>query len=379
MLVLAATTWAAPPAIQFPHAGPPRGCEAEYVEIAITGDIMMHGQQLRAARGADRSLSLRGVFDEVAPFLTEPDLAIANLETTISGEDLMYTGFPRFNSPYALLPALREAGFDLLQTVNNHCLDRGEIGLRRTLDAVESQGFLHTGTFRSPQDRASGWAMASLPGGLRLAYLAYGYSGGVPPERPWVMNTLSPDLILHDVRAARAAGADLVFVGLHWGREYQHEPDPHQRDVAQRLIEGGVDVLVGTHPHVLQPVQSVPVTEAGITRDALILYSLGNFVSNQRTHPRDGGVIVRLIVGRCPWLDVTWLDAVYFTPVWVDQRNDAGDLSFRVIPVSPPGSPCHLVDLTPQDCASMERFGKHAATLLPADQFLWAPARLTDN
>jgi poly-gamma-glutamate capsule biosynthesis protein CapA/YwtB (metallophosphatase superfamily) len=356
--------------MEFPSAPEP-GIAYEVVELGFTGDTMVHGQQVKAARQPDGSYAMDGLFDAVAPWMREVDVMAANLETTISGEDMEgYTGYPRFNSPPAILDELKEAGVDLLMTTNNHCLDRGEQGLLRTLDAVEAHGFAHMGTFRTQPERLTRpFAMVTAPSGLKIAYLGYTYGteGMLQPSWWWRVSFVPHDLFGWEIGAARAAGADLVVVGVHWGREYKHAPDPAEVALAHRIVELGADVVWGTHPHVLQPAEVVTVEGDRGPRDALILYSLGNFVSNQRDPNRDGGVIVRLSVLHDPATREARLADVRFTPVWVDDRDARGRSRFRVLPALA-APPCDDPDVGSADCDRLEGFRAHASEIFPADR-----------
>ncbi|MCB9673773.1 MAG: CapA family protein [Alphaproteobacteria bacterium] len=349
-------------------------CPARAVEIAMVGDVMQHGMQLKASRQDDGSTSWHGVFDPVAPLLRGADLALANLETPIDASQ-DFGGFPLFNAPESLLVALREAGFDVLQTANNHCLDRGRAGALATLEAVERHGFGSAGTWKSAEARDTPWVLRELPGPVTVAFLAYTYGTNgrpMPEGEPWLVNWLDDGQMQHDVARAREV-ADVVVVGIHWGAEYQHQPQPWQRALAQSLVEAGADVVMGSHPHVLQPAEVVPVERPEGRRDAVILYSLGNFVSNQRTPYRDGGMIARVTLATCADTGEHHVVDARFTPVWVDDRLADGELAFRVLPVPPEGAACPTgLDLSEADCKRMEAFRDHTATLFPASAFDWA-------
>lgn len=352
----------------FPSAG---DCEGLAMDVAMVGDVMQHGEQLKASRRPDGSYTWQGVFTAVAPILRDADLAIANLETPIDPAQ-PFAGYPFFNAPLALLDALSDAGLDVLQTANNHCLDRGRAGALATLEHVRAHGFGTAGTWATAEERHTPWHTAILPSGHRVAFLAntYGTNGQpMPAGEPWLVDWLDDGRMQHDIARARMH-ADLVIVGLHWGGEYRHQPADWQRDLARRLVDAGADIVMGSHPHVLQPAEVVTVEDGLGPRDGLVLYSLGNFVSNQRTFPRDGGVIARATVQDCPeGLRVT---GAAFTPVWVDDRVDGGaGKAFRVLPVPPPDAPCVGPDRTNGDCRRMEAFRDHAAELLPATQFSW--------
>jgi poly-gamma-glutamate capsule biosynthesis protein CapA/YwtB (metallophosphatase superfamily) len=364
--------------VEFPSVPGPEvdlRCEVSTVELGLTGDAMVHGGELAAARQPDGTYSMAGWLAEVAPFLSEPDVMAANLETNVAGEDLEgYSGYPRFNSPPAILDELEAAGVDVLQTSNNHCLDRGEKGSERTLDQVDAHGFLHTGTYPDAADRADPWAMASLPGGVKVAFVSYTYGTEAPPplSRWWRVAYIDQWRFAQDIANAKAAGADLVVVGLHWGLEYHDAPEAWQVEMARWLVANGADIVWGTHPHVIQPAEVWTVDG----RDGLILYSLGNFLSNQRDPKRDGGMIVRITARHCADDDRTWLTDARFTPVWVDDHDADDRLAFRVVPAV--ASPVLCGGLSDDDCAKNLRYREHASRIFPAgridDRVARAPA-----
>lgn len=360
----------------FPNAPAPDypGCPLTAVEIAMVGDTMMHGMQLKAARRPDGSYSVEGVFDAVEPYLKAADLAITNLETTTTGEEHHFTGFPRFNSPEALLDALDVAGFDILQTSNNHCLDRGELGVLRTLDAVDRRGFGHSGTYRTWQERQRPWTMHSLEGGLDVAFIGYTFSTNgeaIPRGKPWMVNMLDLGQMDRDVIEARQAGADLVIVGIHWGVEYRDQPEEDMVVLGDRMVAAGADIVMGTHPHVVQPaVVRRASNQYGEERDALVLYSLGNFVSNQRVFRREGAMIARIEVLHCEAQHRTWISDVRLTPTWVDDRLSDGSRGFRVLPTTQTDT-CDDLDVSPADCRRQVRHRKHLETLYDPSQFDW--------
>lgn len=377
-LACASGATAAEPA-DFPLAPPPDWdvCPLSTVEIALVGDVMMHRPQIDAARTPEGTYDLSGVFEGVAPWLRGADLAIANLETVLGGEAMRgYTGYPMFNSPDTLLDALVDAGVDVLQTANNHSLDRGVEGLQRTLRQIEGRGLARTGTWATPEERERPWARLRA-GGLEVAVLAstYGTNGLRLPEGDgWMLSRLQDDTLLRDVEAAARSGADLVVVGVHWGREYVHAPDPWMRELARALVDAGADVVVGTHPHVLQPAEVLRTADAlGRPRDALVLYSLGNFVSNQRTPGRDGSVVARVEVRHCARTGDAWLAGVRYTPFWVDDALADGTRAYRVVPTPPLGrEDCDDdFDMDARDCAAALRARDLAARLLGAHRLDW--------
>jgi poly-gamma-glutamate synthesis protein (capsule biosynthesis protein) len=245
------------------------------VRIVAVGDIMMHQDVKRAA--GPTAAGLMALWADVEPLLRGADIAFANLETPVAPG----TGQPGrpflFNAPEVLPAALRASGFTVLSTANNHAYDQGRKGVVETLERLRAEHLVAVGTGTTRADaEAIRWVQA---GGLRVAFLGFTDLFNINLNRedngPWV-RPLDPEAAVAAVRRARAQ-ADAVVVSLHWGVEYSHQPLPRQRDLAARLVEAGADLVLGTHPHRLQPVEWL---ERG-RRRGLVAYSLGNFISNQ--------------------------------------------------------------------------------------------------
>lgn len=270
--------------------------------LTVAGDVMNHDTQIADAYDAAADAYDYGhVFQYAKPWLEASDYAVANLETTLPG-DGDYTGYPCFGAPDALAYDLKEAGFDLLSTANNHTLDRGTNGVSRTLDVLDKAGLAHTGSYRSQEERSARNAVAADVGGIQVAFLAYTYglSGcSLPPDQSYAVNCFSPDspfsqpdkaLLAADLAAARELGADLVAVMIHWGAEYRSAPTDDQRALAEFLVANGADLVLGSHPHVIQPYETV--TAGG--REGFVCYSLGNFISAQSKEYTDITALLQL-------------------------------------------------------------------------------------
>lgn len=264
-----------PPGCRARTGSPPEPGPAASLTLVAVGDILMH-QDVKTAAGRDVQ-GMSALWADVAPLLQGADLAFGNLETPIAPTSGA-PGVPfRFNAPETLPAALRASGFTVLSTANNHAFDQGARGLRETLDRLRSERLVALG---GGEDRPRAEALQVLERhGIRVAFLGFTDLFNIDLNRrasePWV-RPLDLEPALQAVREARLR-ADLVVLSLHWGNEYQHQPTRRQRELAQRLVEAGCDVILGHHPHVLQPVELIET--AG--RTALVAYSLGNFISNQ--------------------------------------------------------------------------------------------------
>lgn len=298
--------------------------------ILLAGDVMCHGPQITAARRGDGLYDFSQSFDSVASIVGSADLAIANLETTLGTKP--YSGYPRFSSPVALAEALKDCGFDILTTSNNHSADRSSRGVVRTLDLLDSVGLAHTGSYRTSEERMIAAPLIYQLGEIRLALMAYTYgTNGLPVSKPALVDRIDTALIARDIARADSLGADYKLVQMHWGDEYQRSPNRYQRSLGRWLHEQGVDAVIGSHPHVVQ--ESEVLTDPHTGRSTLIIYSLGNFVSNQK-HPAStrGGMLMTLTLRQqTPDSPITTEPSYQWT--FVMKRDAQGKGLYRVQPV----------------------------------------------
>ncbi|REJ18593.1 MAG: capsular biosynthesis protein [Paenibacillaceae bacterium] len=311
---------------------PGSGVPAEGL-LAAVGDIMMHMPQLPAYYDKDsKRYDFSPYFTEVKPLLSEADWAMANLETTLSAEG-DYSGFPRFSSPHELAAALKDTGFNIVTTANNHSLDRGARGVERTLGFLEEQGFVTRGTARSADEAAELTIVERNH--IRIGLLAYTYGTNgipVPEDKPWLVALIDEERIIRDIAALREAGADYIVIALHFGVEYQTMPNNEQKSLARRLIAAGADLIAGSHPHVIQPYEVVETQdESGAARQGVIIYSMGNFISNQRGDTKDYGVLYRIRLRKEE--GVTRMTDVEPIITWVHRYKANGRNHYRILPV----------------------------------------------
>ena len=264
--------------------------------LAVCGDVMSHMPVTNDAWDEAQGIyDYTPIFEAARPYVEGADYAVANLETTLSTEG-PYSGYPAFRSPSALAGDLRELGFDLMLTANNHCLDRRYDGLVSTLDQLDQAGLAHVGTARTAEESGAANIHVADVGGISVAFLGYTYGTNgipVPQGRDYAvslfntdyMTTLSTpdtDKLEEDLAAARALDTDLIAVMIHWGVEYQTTQNSYQEELADLLISNGADLVLGGHSHVPQPIEQRTVTGwDGAERTGFVCYSLGNFISSQ--------------------------------------------------------------------------------------------------
>ncbi len=260
------------------------------ITIAITGDIMQHESQIASAACATGGYDYTECFRHVAPYLREADFAIGNLELTLGGKP--YKGYPCFSAPDSLLIGLKWAGFNVLTTANNHCCDRRNAGIIRTITKLD------TGTFKDSSDWLANSPLILEKSGKKIAILAYTYgTNGIPFSPPTIVNIIDTSRIINDIRRAKKL-ADATIVAMHWGEEYRLAPNKQQLKIWQILMREGVTAVIGNHPHVLQPLAIVADSTGSVRQ--FCAFSLGNFISAQRTYPRAGAAIIKFTLSFNP-------------------------------------------------------------------------------
>lgn len=266
--------------------------------LLFAGDAMQHQAQLDQAllEGEGKSHDYSECFRWIAPEITEADYAVVNLEVPLGGGP-RYSGYPCFSAPDSYAQALADAGFDMMLTANNHCLDSGMKAARRTLTALDSLGLDHIGTYHDLADRQKKVPFIKDINGIKFGFLNYTYgTNGIPARDGMEVALIDKNRIAEEMKRTREAGAEILVVTMHWGVEYVLHENAIQRDLARFLIDRGADMVIGGHPHVVQPMKMVRDEKRG--RDVPVVYSLGNFISNMKTGDTRGGAYMRVRVER---------------------------------------------------------------------------------
>jgi poly-gamma-glutamate synthesis protein (capsule biosynthesis protein) len=299
------------------------------MSLIFIGDIMGHGTQIDAAYDtALKDYNYNPVFEIIAPVMGNADFTIANLEVTLAGKP--YSGYPQFSSPDELAVACKNNGIDVLVTANNHSVDRGGKGMVRTIKVLDSLNIPHTGTFKDSLDRLDRNLLILQKGNIRVGVLNYTYgTNGLTVAPPISVNRIDSSLMKMDIDSAKTKGLDKLVVVMHWGKEYEAQPNKYQTNYAQFLFENGVDIIIGSHPHVLERMEYH--TADSSLQERFIVYSLGNFVSNQRTIPRDGGAMVKLELTKIDSSTQITNRGYYLT--WVNKPKVGGKRKFQILPV----------------------------------------------
>jgi len=257
-------------------------------EIVFAGDAMMHSGQIEAARCTGGTYDFSECFVNIQSYIESADYAVVNLETPISSPP--YSGYPCFNAPDSYLDALSDAGFDLFLTANNHTLDRHDNGLRNTIDALDARKLDHIGTYKNDSARNSSIPFVKNINGIKVGFINYTYgTNGIEPGAEVKVDYIDRTLIKNDIECTRKAGAEIIIACVHWGVEYKMLPHESQRSIAKYLKEHGVEVIIGGHPHVVQPMELIIDDNP-----TFLVYSLGNFISNMKTRDTRGGALVKV-------------------------------------------------------------------------------------
>ena len=279
------------------------------MRLLFAGDIMCHLPQVESAQCEDGTLDFRPSFEGVKSYFDQADLAIVNLETTISPNS-QHSGYPRFASPTEFADALAWLGADVALLANNHCCDKGAKGIRSTVAKLDTLGIAHTGAFYSKEDYEQNNILRLEHNGIKLSLINYTYgTNGIPTPKSCIVNLIDTVRIANDLAIA-LDGADCVVACMHWGYEYQRKPAPSQRQLAKFLHRHGVDIVVGSHPHVIQPYTA--------TEEQITIYSLGNFISNQQDRHTDGGLLAEIEIEKVN--DSLCTYSLRTIPVWVKKN-----------------------------------------------------------
>ncbi len=304
--------------------------QTDSLRLMFVGDIMNHGPQIKAAYNR-----LTGLYDYTENFkyvkniFQQADIVIANLETTLGVKP--YSGYPQFSAPVQLAVACKQAGITLLATANNHSCDKHKKGIINTLNVLDTLDIKHMGTYRNPNEKDSLVPLLIEKKGFKIALLNYTYgTNGLPVPAPAVVNLIDKNQIKRDIERTKKFFPDAIIVFLHWGNQYQNKPDKTQKELVKFLYLQGVNFVIGSHPHVVQPIDYE--YDALNKIDYLTVYSLGNFISNQRKFPRDGGLIVSLQLYKDNNGKVR-LESYQAIPVWVYKYAKENKNHYEILPV----------------------------------------------
>lgn len=302
------------------------------IKMTVIGDIMCHNSQYKDAYDGS-TYDFSYVFDDIKDYISSADIAVGNLETTFAGKERGYSNYPRFNSPEQLAYNLKDMGIDVLCTANNHSMDTNYSGVVSTLDFLDDAGISHMGTSRTAEEQNQ--ILVKDVNGIKIAFLAFTYGTNgipVPSANSYCVNLIDKDLILKQLELAKAQEPDLICVNMHWGLEYQNVQNSEQEDWADFLFENGVDVILGSHPHVLQPMEKRTVTlEDGTTKDCFVIYSLGNFISGQTKKNTRTSIILNISFTKDGETEKTTIGDVSYVPIYMYKSSSGSTKRYKLL------------------------------------------------
>ncbi|MFW5648536.1 MAG: CapA family protein [Candidatus Alkaliphilus sp. MAG34] len=307
------------------------------IRLLAAGDIMFHLPQFKSAYDIKtQTYDFKHNFKHIKNYVKEADIAIGNFET-VTREGIGYSGYPRFNTPKESLSAIKDAGFDIMSTANNHCLDQGKKGLTDTIDNIKANNMKNIGTYKHKEDNK---ILIEEIDGIKLGFLSYTYGlNGLDAtltreELSFMVNLIDENRIESDLKKARLQDLDLIVVSIHWGNEYQREPSAYQIELGEKMIEWGADIILGSHPHVIQ--KSQIINKDG--EDKFIIYSLGNFLSNQRGETignsyTEDGLMIEFEIEKDFSDENTIIKGIRYLPTWVRRYKEGNKLYYEILPI----------------------------------------------
>ena len=327
--------------------------EAE-LRITAVGDVMVHGPQLKAQYDEiTGEYDFTNNFQYIRHYIMNADIALCNLETTLSGEEKKYSSYPRFNSPDSIINAIMDSGFDVVVTANNHTIDLGTHGVDRTLSILKEHGLQPLGTAESESENKF---IIQEINNIKVGMIAYTYETPkfsnkrtinalvIPSDTQNRINTfnydeleLSLNEMKDEINKMRSLGAEVVIFYMHWGNEFQRQQNSFQEKIAYALSEYGADIILGSHPHVIQPIQLI--TSERTQKTTLVVYSMGNILSNQRfevlsNRYTEDGIIVNITLKKNLQNKGITFSEISYIPTWVYKYRNNGKNVFEIIPLN---------------------------------------------
>lgn len=320
------------------------------INLTAVGDVMAHSPQLKAQYDSNsNTYSFDNNFKYIKKYIETSDLSIANLETTLAGEDIGYSSYPTFNTPDAIASALKNTGFDIISTINNHTFDKGSHGFDRTLSVLKELNFETVGTKSNVYD--DDYIIKDI-NGIKLGITSYSYGdiinsdkylNGIKisdecKERANIFSSSNVNDAFNTINntISKLNDTDMQILIIHWGNEYQRVPSKFQSELAQLLSDAGVDIIIGSHPHVVQPVEMIKSSDG--SNETLIVYSLGNLISNQRKETlgnsyTEDGLIISIDINKDSSNSDAYVSNVKCIPTWVNKYSDNNKFVYEVVPI----------------------------------------------
>ena len=297
--------------------------EDSFATIVSFGDTLCHKPLFNAVYDKETGIyDFSSMFKYVEKYFKDSTINIGNCESPMAGAERGYSGYPTFNAPEHLAVDLKELGVDIMTTANNHSLDKGFSGLTSTLGFLDDAGIAHVGTARTEEEQNTSF-ITDL-NGIKTAFIAYTYgTNGIPAPKgkEFCINLIDEDLILNQINQAKSEGAELIVASMHWGVEYQTTENEEQNRLAEFLISNDVKVILGSHPHVIQPMKMLKVQTDDGEKEGLVVFSQGNFFSNQTQENTRNTAIFNIEVKKDGITGEVTIESATYTPIYVNRKD----------------------------------------------------------
>lgn len=310
---------------------------AEPITFTLTslGDTLCHNTQYWDAYNSKTDeYDFSYVYEDIKNYTSSSDITIGSLETTFAGKEKGYSNYPTFNTPDSLATALKDIGVDVVSLAGNHALDYGYSGLCRTIDVFDNIGLSHLGTYKTAEDQEK--ILIKDVKGVKIAFINYTYgTNGIPlpSGKDFCVNLIDKDFIKKQINQAKEQNVDMIVACMHWGTEYRTTANSEQKDLANFLFENGVDVILGNHPHVLEPMEKKTITlQDGTTKDVFVVYALGNFTADQRDEITRDSAILNLTIIKNSDGKIS-IDKVNYVPIYMYKNTNVSTHKFKILDI----------------------------------------------
>lgn len=303
--------------------------------MTAIGDTLCHNTQYwDAYNSSTKQYDFSYVYDNIKDYTSSADITIGSLETTFAGEDRGYSNYPVFNSPDSLATGLKDIGVDVISLAGNHALDYGYSGICRTIDVLDNVGISHLGTYKSAEDQNK--ILIKDVKGVKIAFINYTYGTNgipVPSDKPYCLNLIDKDLISKQIKQAKGQNVDMIVACMHWGTEYKTSANDEQKELADFLFKSGVDIILGNHPHVIEPMEKKTITlDDGSTKDVFVVYALGNFTADQRAEITRDSAILNLDITKVSDGKIL-INKVSYVPIYMYKNSAAKVHKFKILDI----------------------------------------------
>ena len=303
--------------------------------MTAIGDTLCHNTQYwDAYNSSTKQYDFSYVYDDIKDYTSSADITIGSLETTFAGEDRGYSNYPVFNSPDSLATGLKDIGVDVISLAGNHALDYGYSGICRTIDVLDNVGISHLGTYKSAEDQDK--ILIKDVKGVKIAFINYTYGTNgipVPSDKPYCLNLIDKDLISKQIKQAKEQNVDMIVACMHWGTEYKTSANDEQKELADFLFKSGVDIILGNHPHVIEPMEKKTITlDDGSTKDVFVVYALGNFTADQRAEITRDSAILNLDITKDSDGKIL-INKVSYVPIYMYKNSASKVHKFKILDI----------------------------------------------